>query len=32
MKEIIEHSKYNTKLEASDWRFSASILGLIQYF
>lgn len=31
MKTSIEHSKYNTKIEASDWRFSASILGLIQY-
>lgn len=32
MKSSIEHSKYNTSIEASDWRFSASILGLIQYF
>lgn len=27
----IEHDKYDTRLEASDWRFSAAILGLVQY-
>lgn len=31
MKCSIEHDKYDTKLEASDWRFSATILGLIKY-
>ena len=31
MKYSIEHEKYDTKLEASDWRFSATILGLIKY-
>lgn len=32
MKNTIEHSKYNTSLEASDWRFSATIDGLVKYF
>lgn len=31
MKTSIEHEKYDTKLEASDWRFSAAIFGLIKY-
>lgn len=31
MKCSIEHDKYDTRLEASDWRFSAAILGLIKY-
>ncbi len=32
MKTIIEHEKYDTKMESSDWRFSAAIIGLMQYF
>lgn len=32
MKNTIEHEKYDTKLEASDWRFSAAIVGMIKYF
>ena len=32
MKTIIEDRKFDTKMEASDWRYSASILGLIKYF
>ncbi len=32
MKTRVEIDNYNTKLEASDWRFSAAIYGLIQYF
>lgn len=32
MKTILENKEYNTKLEASDWRFSASIVGLVKYF
>lgn len=32
MKSIIEDSKFNTKIETSDWRYSASIVGLIKYF
>lgn len=31
MKTSIEHEKYDTKLEASDWRFSAAIIALIKY-
>lgn len=31
MKAIIQNNKYDIKLEASDWRFSAAIVGLIQY-
>ncbi|MEG2869297.1 MAG: type I CRISPR-associated protein Cas8a1/Csx8 [Terrisporobacter sp.] len=31
MKSSIENSIYDTKIEASDWRFSAAILGLIKY-
>ncbi len=31
MKEIIDDSRYDVKLEASDCRISASILGLLQY-
>lgn len=33
MKTILtDNEKYNTMLEPSDWRFSASIVGLIEYF
>ena len=32
MKSKIEHELYNTKMETSDWRYSASIVGLIKYF
>lgn len=32
MKSIIENGKFNTKMEASDWRYSASIVGIIKYF
>ena len=32
MKSIIENGKFNTRMEASDWRYSASIVGLIKYF
>ena len=32
MKTIIENSNFNTKLESSDWRYSATIVGLIKYF
>lgn len=32
MKSIIENEKFNTKMETSDWRYSASIVGLIKYF
>ena len=32
MKTIIENSNFNTKLESSDWRYSAAIVGLIKYF
>lgn len=32
MKTNLQNSNYDTKLEASDWRSSASILGLLQYF
>ena len=32
MKTTIQHNNYNTKLEASDWRSSAAILGLLEYF
>ncbi|MBU3181652.1 type I CRISPR-associated protein Cas8a1/Csx8 [Clostridium psychrophilum] len=32
MKTIIENEKYNTKIETSDWRYNASIVGLIKYF
>lgn len=33
MKTIIENDdRFDTKLEPSDWRFSASIVGLIEYF
>ncbi|MCD2503223.1 type I CRISPR-associated protein Cas8a1/Csx8 [Clostridium sp. NSJ-145] len=31
MKSSIQHNKHNTKLESSDWRFSAAILGLYKY-
>lgn len=32
MKSIIQHEKFNTKMETSDWRYSASIVGLKKYF
>lgn len=32
MKTTLENSQYDTRLEASDWRFSASIVGLLKYF
>ncbi|MBU3218182.1 type I CRISPR-associated protein Cas8a1/Csx8 [Clostridium estertheticum] len=32
MKSIIENKKFNTKMETSDWRYSASIVGIIKYF
>ena len=32
MKETIENQQYNTRLESSDWRYSASIVGLVKYF
>lgn len=32
MKSIIENEKFNTQMETSDWRYSASIVGLIKYF
>lgn len=32
MKINLENNFYNTMLEPSDWRFSAAIIGLIQYF
>lgn len=32
MKSRIENEKFNTKMETSDWRYSASIVGLIKYF
>lgn len=31
MKSILEYKNYDTKLEASDWRYSAAIIGLMQY-
>lgn len=31
MRYSIEHDKYDSKIEASDWRFSAAIVGLLQY-
>ncbi len=32
MKSILENEKFNTKMETSDWRYSASIVGLKKYF
>ncbi len=32
MKTRIEHEKYDTKVEASDWRYAAAIVGLKEYF
>ncbi len=32
MKSIIKDGKFNTQMEASDWRYSASIVGLMKYF
>lgn len=31
MKTTIQNKDYDTKLESSDWRFSAAILGVLQY-
>lgn len=31
MKTILQNNNYDTMLEPSDWRFSAAIVGLIQY-
>lgn len=32
MKSIIKNERFDTKMETSDWRYSASIVGLIKYF
>ena len=32
MIEKIEDEKYDFKIEASDWRFSAIICGLVKYY
>ncbi len=32
MKILVRNQKYDTRLETSDWRYSASIVGLIKYF
>jgi len=32
MKSVIENEKFNTRMETSDWRYSASIVGLKKYF
>lgn len=32
MKGTIENEKFDTKMETSDWRYSASIVGIIKYF
>lgn len=32
MKSSLENQKYNTCIEASDWRWSAAIVGLIKFF
>jgi len=32
MKSIIDNPPYDTKIETSDWRYSASIVGLIRFF
>lgn len=32
MKSTIKNEKFNTKMETSDWRYSASIVGLLKYF
>lgn len=32
MKTKLDNNDYDTMLEASDWRFSAAIVGLMQYF
>ena len=32
MKGTIENEKFDTKIETSDWRYSASIVGIIKYF
>ena len=31
MKTTLQNNNYDTMLEASDWRFSAAIVGLMQY-
>jgi len=32
MKSIIENEKFDTRMETSDWRYSASIVGIKKYF
>ena len=32
MRTVLKDSNYDTMLEPSDWRFSAAIVGLIEYF
>lgn len=32
MKGTIENEKFDTKMETSDWRYSASIVGIIKFF
>jgi CRISPR-associated protein Cst1 len=32
MKSTIENEEFNTRMETDDWRYSASIVGLIKYF
>ena len=32
MKVTIENEKFDTKMETSDWRYSASIVGIMKYF
>ena len=32
MKITLQNDNYDTKLESVDWRSSAAILGLLQYF
>ena len=32
MKNIINEGKFDYSIETSDWRYSASIVGLIKYF
>jgi CRISPR-associated protein Cst1 len=32
MKDAIENEKFDTKMETSDWRYSASIVGIIKFF
>lgn len=32
MKTVLENENFNVKIEPSDWRYSASIVGLVKYF